>query len=339
MKIRELTRFLETIAPAQLQEEYDNSGLIIGDADTEITGAIICLDSIEAVIDEAIAHKCNLVIAHHPLIFRGIKKLNSSSYIGRTILKAIQNNINIYAIHTNLDNVLYQGVNTKIAETLGLQNTTILSKKRNLSKVEILVDKNDRDRIIEMIEAFNHTGGISFHINEEAKPPGMFKVNFSCESNLANKISSSLEEEQSVFSSLVVKTENENNVQGSGIVGDLEKPMKTVDFLKLVKDKMQAGCVRHTAITKKEISKVAICGGSGSFLLPNAIAAGADIYITADFKYHEFFDANNEIIIADIGHYESEQYTIQLLFEIIKNKYSNFAVRLTKVNTNPLNYL
>ena len=262
MKIKQVTNFLESYAPLKYQESYDNCGLIVGDAKAEVNGSLITLDCTEVVIDEAIATGCNLVIAHHPIIFSGLKKLNGSNYIERTVIKAIKNNIAIYAIHTNLDNV-HNGVNAKIAEKLGLINCKVLSLK------------------------------------------------------------------QEVNSDLV----------GSGIIGELKIPINTEVFLESLRAKMQTKCIRHTLIVKEKIQRVAVCGGSGSFLLKNAKAAKADVFITADFKYHEFFDAENKIVIADIGHYESEQFTKDLIYDLLVKNFTKFAVRLSKVNTNPIKYL
>jgi len=254
--------FLEQYAPLEYQETYDNCGLIIGDANAEIKGVLITLDCIESVIDEAIATGCNLIVAHHPIIFSGLKKLNGSNYIERTVIKAIKNDIAIYAIHTNLDN-MHNGVSAKIAEKLGLENCKVLAPKSDL-------------------------------INKQV---------------------------------------------GSGIIGELKTAVNTEQFLMDIKENMQTDCVRYTPIVNQEIKRVAVCGGSGSFLLKNAIEAKVDIFITADFKYHEFFDAENHIIIADIGHYESEQFTKELIYDLLTKNFTKFAVRLSKVNTNPIKYL
>jgi dinuclear metal center YbgI/SA1388 family protein len=262
MKIIEVTNFLEQYAPLEYQETYDNCGLIIGDANAEIKGVLITLDCIESVIDEAIATGCNLIVAHHPIIFSGLKKLNGSNYIERTVIKAIKNDIAIYAIHTNLDN-MHNGVSAKIAEKLGLENCKVLAPKSDL-------------------------------INKQV---------------------------------------------GSGIIGELKTAVNTEQFLMDIKENMQTDCVRYTPIVNQEIKRVAVCGGSGSFLLKNAIEAKVDIFITADFKYHEFFDAENHIIIADIGHYESEQFTKDLIYDLLTKNFTKFAVRLSKVNTNPIKYL
>jgi len=262
MKIRQVTSFLESIAPLKYQESYDNCGLIIGDSNSEVKGALITLDCTEDIIDEAIDTGCNLVIAHHPIVFSGLKKFNGSNYIQRTVIKAIKNNIAIYAIHTNLDNV-HNGVSAKIAEKLGLENCKILLLKEGLN----------------------------------------------------------------------------TDLVGSGIIGELNVSVDVLLFLKNLKLNMQTDCVRHTTLVSQQIKRVAVCGGSGSFLLKNAIAAKADVFISADFKYHEFFDAENKIVIADIGHYESEQFTKDLIYDLLVKNFTKFAVRLSKLNTNPIKYL
>ena len=266
--ISELTTYLESIAPSHYQEDYDNSGLLVGDPNAEITGVMIALDATEAVIDEAVAKGCNLLVAHHPIIFRGLKRLTGRNYVERVVIKAIREGVALYAIHTNLDNVYRNGVNGKIAEKLGLENTRILLAKPLV--------KN----------------GLP------APDPEV----------------------------------------GSGMIGTLPQSMSELDFLQHLKSSMQVGCIKYTPLRNREVRTVAVCGGSGGFLLPKAIAAGADVFVTADYKYHEFFDADGQIVIADIGHYESEQFTIELLHEIISKKYSNFARYCTSVKTNPVHY-
>jgi dinuclear metal center YbgI/SA1388 family protein len=262
MKIKDILAVLETAAPPHLQESYDNAGLIVGDPEAEVTGVLFCLDSTEAVVNEALEKNCNLVVAHHPIVFRGLKRLNGTTYVERTVMQAIRQNVAIYAIHTNLDNVHRQGVNAKIAEKIGLANTRILAPK-----------------------------------------PGA---------------------EEGI---------------GAGLLGELPHPMSETDFLQMVKNKLRAGCVRHTALRGKPVQKVAVCGGSGSFLLPEALKSGADAFVTADFKYHEFFDAEDKLVIADVGHFESEQFTIELLYEIVREKFHTFALYLTETSTNPVFYL
>ena len=260
MKISDIISLLESIAPTHLQESYDNAGLIVGHPDTALHGVLFCLDSTEAIVDEAISKGCNLIVAHHPIVFRGLKRLNGSNYVERTVIHAIRNNVAIYAIHTNLDNVHRQGVNAKIAEKIGLQQTRILCPK-----------------------------------------PGSLDI-------------------------------------GGGLVGTLPEKMSEMAFLQHIKTTFQTGCVRHTALRKKPIQQVAVCGGSGRFLLPDAKRAGADVFVTADFKYHEFFDADGQILIADIGHFESEQFTVELLFGIVKNNFPTFALHCADLNTNPVSY-
>ncbi|MBK8426098.1 MAG: Nif3-like dinuclear metal center hexameric protein [Lewinellaceae bacterium] len=246
---------------AHLQESYDNAGLIVGDPGQEVTGILFCLDSTEAVVEEALALGCNLVIAHHPIVFRGLKRFNGSTYVERTVMQAIRQGVALYAIHTNLDNVYRQGVNAKIAEKLGLTDTRILLPR-----------------------------------------PGEVEI-------------------------------------GAGLIGFLPEPVAETDFLLQVKTALRVSCMRHTALRNRPVRSVAVCGGSGSFLLPEALRAGADVFVTADFKYHEFFDAEGRLVIADIGHYESEQFTIELLYQIIREKFPTFALHCTKVNTNPVFYL
>lgn len=260
MKIKEITQYLEAVAPSHLQESYDNAGLIVGDDQMECTGCLISLDVTEAVIEEASANGCNLVVAHHPIIFGGLKQLIGATYVERTVILAIKKGVAIYAIHTNLDNVLH-GVNAMIADRLKVNNLSILRPK-----------SGDTPSI------------------------------------------------------------------GAGVIGTLKKPVDELEFLAFLKNSMQTGCIRHTQLLGKPIQKVALCGGSGSFLLKDAIVAGADVFVTGDFKYHEFFDAEDKILIADIGHYESEQFTIPLLYGYLSEKFPNFALRLTKTNTNPVKY-
>jgi len=261
MLVQDILHILESIAPPHLQESYDNAGLIVGDPAREVSGILFCLDSTEAVVEEALALGCNLVIAHHPIVFRGLKRFNGSNYVERTVMQAIREGVALYAIHTNLDNVYRQGVNAKIAEKLGLTDTRILLPR-----------------------------------------PGAPEI-------------------------------------GAGLIGLLPEPVAETDFLLQVKTALRASCVRHTALRNRPVRSVAVCGGSGSFLLPEALRAGADVFVTADFKYHEFFDAEGRLVIADIGHYESEQFTIELLYQIIREKFPTFALHCTKVNTNPVFYL
>ncbi len=363
MKLSQLTAYLESLAPLAYQEDYDNSGLIVGSPEQEVNQALISLDCTEAVVDEAIATGCQLVISHHPIVFRGLKKFNGKTYVERVVEKAIRHNIALYAIHTNLDNIA-GGVNTKIAETLGLTNCHILAPKHNLlKKLVTYVPVNHADEVRNALfsagagnignyseVSFNADGTGTFKGNEQANPyvgePGqrhlenevrietIYPAAFESKIIMALVLAHPYEEVAYDLYSLT----NQNQQIGSGMIGELEEAMDEASFLFHVKDKMRAQVIRHTAFSGKQVKKVAVCGGAGGFLLKQAIAAGADIFITADYKYHEFFDAEGQIVIADVGHFESEQFTQQLLYEIIKKKFSTFALRLTEVNTNPVKY-
>ena len=362
MIVKDVTNYLESIAPLHLQENYDNSGLIIGDKSQKVNGALVCLDVNEKVIDEAISTDCNLVIAHHPLIFSGLKKINPSNYVGRLIIKAIKNNICIYAIHTNLDNVIY-GVNGRISDLIGLKNKSILLKKNSLFKLSVFIPEKHYKNVSESIFnagagelgnytncSFSSNGLGTFMANKHANPyvgkEGVIehqkeiKFEVVLPSFLRNKVINAMIKshpyEEVAYD--LISLENSSNF-GSGVVGELEKPINAEEFLKQIKKIFKVKSLRHTRLLNKPISRVAVCGGSGSFLLENAIKSSADIFITSDFKYHQFFDADDKIIVADIGHYESEQFTIDLIADLLMKNFTNFAIRLTSVNTNPINYL
>ncbi len=364
MKIKEVTNYLEEIAPLQFQESYDNSGLILGDRENEITSVLVCIDSTEEVIDEAIRKRCNLIIAHHPIIFSGIKRLTGENHIERVLIKAIQNNIAIYVIHTNLDNVL-GGVNTKIADLIGLKNPQILCPmKELLRKLVVYVPKDNVDELEQTLFnagagkignyqncSFKSLGTGTFLANKNANPrigsigsqeivdevklEVVFTKNI--ENTLIEKMKKTHPYEEISYQIYVL--ENTFNHVGSGVFGDLDTEISSIEFLKNLKSKMKTDCVRHTKLVKKSIKRVAICGGSGAFLLNKAKMVKSDIFISSDFKYHDFFNSENEIIIADIGHYESEQFTKELIYDMLINNFSKFAVLLSKVNTNPINYL
>ncbi|HIE74092.1 MAG TPA: Nif3-like dinuclear metal center hexameric protein [Flavobacteriales bacterium] len=363
MKIKEITNYLESVAPLHYQESYDNAGLLVGDANREIDAALITLDCTEEVVEEAIENNCNLIIAHHPIIFSGLKKITGQNYVERTIIKAIKNNIAIYAIHTNLDNIK-TGVSAKIAEILGVENYKILSPKKDLLRqLAVYCPVSDTEKVKEAL--FQAGAGDIGNYDEcsfSAKGEGTFRANEGCDPHIGNigerhtekeekievifpkykenTIISALKQahpyEQVAYQIYILDNIYEN--VGAGIVGELAQKVDTNRFLEMLKTKMQTDCIRHTKLVKYQIKRVAICGGSGSFLLSNAICEKADIFITADFKYHEFFDGENDIIIADIGHFESEQFTKDLIYDLLSKKFSKFAVRLSKVNTNPINY-
>jgi len=350
MQIKKLTAFLETIAPAMYQEGYDNAGLIVGDPTTEISKVLLCLDSTEEVIDEAIDLGCNLVIAHHPIVFKGLKRFNGSNYVQRVVMKAIKHDIAIYAIHTNLDNVYHQGVNAKIAEKLGLKNTRILAPKQGLKKMVAYVHPNYVEAVrnalyeagagsINGLKTHSHvTVGVS-HQDGNSNPEVRLEVVFpvDCQGQILNAFQQSYPIEHPAYELFPI--DNINMALGAGMIGVLEEPIAESVFLRQVKKVMKAGVVRHTKLRNRRVRTVAVCGGAGGFLLPQAIRQKADVFITADYKYHEFFDADGKIVIADIGHFESEQYTIELLHEIISEKFSIFAAYCTKMNTNPVKYI
>lgn len=362
--IRDVTEHLESFAPPLYQEDYDNSGLLTGHTDWVVTSILLTLDCTEDVVKEAIDQQCNLIIAHHPIIFKGIKKLNGKNYVERTIIKAIQNNIAIYAIHTNLDN-FHLGVNRKIADKIGLLKTRVLApKKHTLGKLVTFIPKANENQVMEALHAagagnigaykdcsFVVNGTGSFTPTSEANPtigkPGQpekvdeVRAELIYPVHLENRVLAALfashpYEEVAYYLSVL---ENQNMEIGAGIIGTLASPEEPIDFLRRLKKDMNTSCIRHTSLTKNKIKKVAVCGGSGSFLLQQAISAGADIYISADFKYHEFFDADGRIIIADIGHYESEQFTSDILSEVLSKKFTTFAINFSRLVTNPISYL
>lgn len=363
MILKELISILESWAPPAYQESYDNSGLIFGDKQTEVTGVILSLDCIEATIQEAIDKNCNVVVAHHPIVFKGLKSLTGKNYIERTVIKAIQNNIAIYAIHTNLDSVS-TGVNKKFADKIGIQNPKILRPKSNsLKQLTTYIPKSHLNEVRDALFAaglgeignykdcgFASTGEGSFTALDQAKPfvgstnerhyEEEIKFELVFPSYLQHTAINTLKQahpyEEVAFQ--VISLENSNQYVGSGMYGKLENEMETIEFLKHIKSTFNVGCIKHTALINKTIKTVAICGGSGSFLLGDAKAKQADIFITGDFKYHEFFDAEDQIIIADIGHYESEYLTIELIDEKLREKNCNFAVYRSELNTNPVNY-
>jgi dinuclear metal center YbgI/SA1388 family protein len=362
--LHELMAHLEAFAPPSLQESYDNAGLIVGDPNTEVKGVIIALDCTEEVVEEAMATGCNVIVAHHPIVFSGMKRFNGKTYVERTVMKAIKHDIAIYAMHTNLDNVRH-GVNRKIAERLGLMNLRVLAPKRGLlRKLVVFVPLAETEAVRSALFAagagsignydecsFGLAGTGSFRGREGAQPTvgqvgehrreseERIEVIFEAwkESAVLAGLRKSMTYEEIAYD--IYSLENTHQGIGAGMVGELENPVSEQEFLLHVKKSMQAGVVRHTRLIGKKVKKVAICGGSGSFLLKDAKKAGADVFVTADFKYHEFFDAEGTLVIADIGHFESEQFTGELIHSLILEKFTTFAVRLTGVNTNPLQYL
>jgi dinuclear metal center YbgI/SA1388 family protein len=363
MKIAEIINVLESIAPPALQEDYDNAGLITGQATWTCTGVLCTLDATEAVVEEAKAQQCNLIIAHHPIVFRGLKKITGKNYVEKTIINAIKNDIAIYAIHTNLDNV-FSGVNHKIADKLGLEKRQILLPRQNiLMKLYTFVPLEQAEKVrTALFDAgagsignysecsFNAEGKGTFRAGENTDPfvgeknirhqEDEVKIEVIFPFYQKNKIIAALLKahpyEEVAYD--IIALENAYNNTGSGLTGELKHEVSETDFLDLLKNTFGVQVIRHTELLQKPVKKIAVCGGAGSFLISKAITEGADFYITADIKYHEFFDADGKMVIADIGHWESEQFTIELLYEILQANFPNFAVLKTKTETNPVHY-
>ena len=363
MKISEIISFLESLANPTLQARYDNVGLITGNADWKCKGIICSLDSTEDVIKEAMEKNCNLVVAHHPIIFRGLKKINGKNYVEKTIIAAIKNDIAIYAIHTNLDNVM-DGVSGKMAKMIGLQNLSVLCPKADtLKKLFVFVPMEKSSEVRNAIFAagaghignygecsFNTEGTGTFKAGAGSNPytgnigeqhhEKELRIEVIFPAFLENKIVTSMRSahpyEEVAYD--VVALSNTHLKTGAGVVGELAEHIEEISFLNHLKSIFGLRVIRHTKLKGKPVKRVALCGGAGSFLIPSALGSGADIYITADMKYHEFFDANGQILIADIGHYESEKFTIDLLQEILELKFPTFAILKTTVMTNPVYY-
>ena len=364
MRIKDITDYLETIAPLNYQESYDNSGLIVGDSNAPVKKVLITLDVTEDVIEEAIKEKCQLIIAHHPIVFSGLKKLNGKNYVERVVIKAIKKDITIYAIHTNYDNVM-DGVNAEICKRLGLVDCEILlPKKQLLKKLYTFIPVAHYERVAKAVfdtgagyvgnyseTSFNVNGTGTFKGNEKSNPfLGKKNVLEKAEevkfetifpAHIEGKVISALLKahpyEEVAYD--IISLDNAFAKVGSGMVGNLKTPTDELTFLKSVKKSLKTDSIRYTKLLGKKVKRVAVCGGAGRFLLNNAIGANADVFITGDFKYHDFFDADNKILVADVGHYESEQFTKDLLLQHLSEKFPILAARISSVNTNPIKYL
>lgn len=363
MKIAEIINVLEKAAPLSLQESYDNAGLITGNAGWECIGIICSLDATEAVILEAKQKGCNLVVAHHPIVFGGLKKITGKNYVEKTVIAAIKNDIAIYAIHTNLDNII-NGVNHKIADKLGLLNRKILSPKAGqLMKLFTFVPVNEADKVRDALfeagaghignyseTSFNSQGFGTFKGNENSNPHVgehgkrhqedelKLEVIFPSwlHSNVVTALKAAHPYEEVAYD--IVQLSNDYQQVGSGLIGELPEPMDERMVLHLLKTSFGLSVIKHTALLGKKVKKIAVCGGAGSFLIGKAATARADFYVTGDVKYHEFFDANSRIVVADIGHWESEQFTVELLLELLQHNFPTFAILKTEVDTNPVQY-
>lgn len=363
LTVAEVTAALEKLAPLALQESYDNCGLLAGEANTPVKGVLVSLDVTEAVVEEAIQKGCNLIVSHHPLIFSGLKSITGKNWVERTLLKALRHNICLYAIHTNLDN-LAAGVNQVMAEKMGLEKSQVLSpKKGTLKKLVTFVPPADFEKVRSALFAagggqiglydqasfslsgtgtFRPLAGSNPHIGETGHFEQLQEIRLEIlfESHKQNVVLKALfashPYEEVAYD--IYLLENKQQDVGSGRIGSLTEPMEVMAFMLQLKNTFGGG-LRYTSIVKKEVQKIAVCGGSGSFLLEEAVAAGADVLVTADFKYHQFLEADNRILIADIGHFESEQFTITLLTNYLRENFTNFATLSTETKTNPVNYL
>ena len=363
MIIKEIAEILESFAPLEYAEDFDNVGLLVGDPNKEVTGVLITLDTLESVVDEAISKNCNLIVSFHPIIFSGLKKLTGRDYVERVVIKAIQHGIAIYSIHTALDNH-FDGVNARICEVLGLQNRKVLlPKKAVLKKLTTYVPIKSAESLrMALFEAgaghvgnysncsFTITGTGSFKGGTESNPTLGERGKLHEEEEIQLHITYTIDRESKVLKALfeahpyeevayeVITLDNSYQQIGMGMVAELSTPMNEKEFLEFVKKRMNCGSIRHSEFLGKKVSRVAVLGGSGAFAINAAIAANADILLTADIKYHQFYQAEGKIVVADIGHYESEQFTKNLLAEYLTKKIPNFAIRLSEINTNPIKY-
>lgn len=363
MIIQDVINHLEQLAPLAYAEDFDNVGLLVGNKNANLTGVLVTLDTLEAVVDEAIAENCNLIVSFHPIIFKGLKKITGKTYVERVVLKAIKHDIAIYSMHTALDNNQY-GVNHMICEQLELTNQHILiPQAQTIKKLTTYVPKDEAETLRSALFAsgagnignysncsFNVEGSGTFNPNENANPVIGEKGKTHTEKETKITVTFAKHLESTILKTLfnthsydevayeITTIENKNQNIGMGMVGEFAKAMDQTEFLSHLKTKMNTGFVRHSAFLNKKIKKVAVLGGSGSFAIINAKAAGADAFVTADLKYHDFFMAENSILLTDIGHYESEQFTKNLLVVYLTKKITNFAIILSKTNTNPVKY-
>ncbi|UPT71320.1 MAG: Nif3-like dinuclear metal center hexameric protein [Flavobacterium sp. JAD_PAG50586_2] len=364
MKIKEILSILEEMVPLAYAEDFDNVGLLIGNQENDATGILVCHDALESVIDEALAKKCNLVVCFHPIIFSGLKKITGKNYVERSVLKAIKNDIAIYAVHTALDNHK-EGVNKIFSDALGLINAKILVPKQNFIQklITYTIPENTETLRNALFEAgagkignyedcsFNSKGIGTYMGNEDSNPEignrfefvenEEIKIEVTFEKHLQSKILKALFTNH-VYEEVayeIYDLQNSHQNIGLGMIGELQHAMNEIEFLNFLKDKMQCGGIRHSTLLGKPIKKVAVLGGSGSFAIKNAIHAKADIYLTSDLKYHNFYEAENQIILADIGHFESERFTKNYIVDFLKKKIPNFAVNFSEENTNPVKYL
>ncbi len=364
MTVRDITSAIEELAPLQYAEDFDNVGLLVASNNTELTGVLVTLDTLETVVDEAIENNCNLIVSFHPIIFSGLKKLTGTSYVERVVLKAIKHDIAIYAIHTALDNSM-KGVSAKMAEVLNLTNTNILLPKSGLiKKLTTYAPQKDAEMVRNALHkagagsignysncSFNAQGQGTYRGNNNSNPTIGKRGELHTENETLISVIFEKHLEKSLLKTLhefhpyeevaydIITTDNVHQHIGMGMIGDLPNALTEQEFFTLLKERFKLQCIRHSTLLGKPIKKVAVLGGSGSFAIEAAKHAGADVYVSADFKYHEFYKAENQFVLADIGHYESEQFTKNLLADYLTKKFRNFAIILSKNITNPINYL
>ncbi len=363
MIVNQITDILEELAPLAHAEDFDNVGLLVGDQNAEVSGVLVTLDTLENVVDEAIAKKCNLIVSFHPIVFSGLKKITGANYVERVVIKAIQHNIAIYSMHTALDNSFF-GVNAKICEVLGVQNTKILiPKKGTIKKLVTYVPVANKNQLLQSLFdsgagnignysdcSFTVEGTGSYKAGENANPVkgDIGKTHHEPETQIS--VTYPIASEKKILNTLIKNhpyeevayeifaIENINQNIGMGMIGELSSSQTEADFMKMLKQKMNVSVIRHTNLLGKRIKKVAVLGGSGAFAISAARAKEADIFITADVKYHQFYEAEGKMIIADIGHFETEQFTKNLLVDYLKKKIPNFAIHLSESKTNPIKY-
>jgi dinuclear metal center YbgI/SA1388 family protein len=362
--IKEITNSIEELAPLAYAESFDNIGLLVGNYNTEVTGVLVTLDTLENIVDEAIEKKCNLIVSFHPIIFAGLKKINGNTYVEKVIIKAIKNDIAIYAMHTALDNS-FNGVNSKICDILGLKNKEILIPQKNtIKKLLTYVPVENAKRLRKAMFAkgagkignydscsFNVEGFGTYRGGKDSNPTIGERGVLHSEKEIIIGVIFEKHLEGAILKALfdnhpyeevayeVTTIENKHQQIGMGMIAEFEEEMDEKAFLHFVKKTLNTACIRHSKLMEKKIKKVAVLGGSGSFAIENAKKAGADAFISADFKYHEFYKAENQILITDVGHYESEQFTKNLLVDYLTEKFTNFAIVLSDNITNPIYYI
>ena len=364
MKIKEILLILEEMAPLAYAESFDNVGLLVGNKEENCSGVLVCHDALESVIDEAITKNCNLVVCFHPILFSGLKKITGKNYVERSIIKAIKNDIAIYAVHTALDNHKL-GVNKIFCDALGLINTKILIPKTNfIQKLTTFTTPENADEVRNALFhagagkignyencSFNSTGNGTYRGNDDSNPvigarnefveASEIKIEVTFEKHLQSKILKALFDNH-IYEEVAYEIYELQNIHqniGLGMIGELPEEMDEISFLQMVKTKMKADGIRHSSILDRKIKKVAVLGGSGSEAISKAIQAGADAFLTADLKYHQFYEAENQLLLADIGHFESERYTKNYIVDYLTKKMPNFAIILSEENTNPVKYL